>query len=126
MTSHDPSSANAIHTQSPADCLFCKLIAGQIPANIVFQNDHVLAFTDIAPKAPTHLLFIPRQHVESLAHVQDDALYAQVFSAIRDFASANGIAHYRVICNTGAGAGQTVFHWHAHLLAGRAFEWPPG
>jgi histidine triad (HIT) family protein len=111
---------------SKPDCLFCRIILGEIPAQIVFETDDVLAFNDIYPKAPTHVLFIPKIHVENLSDVSDPKLYADVFGAVASYARQNSLSDYRVVTNNGAGAGQSVFHWHVHLLAGRKLDWPPG
>ncbi|MEB3205722.1 MAG: histidine triad nucleotide-binding protein [Vampirovibrionales bacterium] len=111
---------------SKPDCLFCRIVTGEIPAQIVFETDHILAFNDIEPKAPTHVLFIPKTHVESLSDVQDPNLYSTLFSAVAAYAHQHKLQDYRVVSNNGAGAGQSVFHWHVHLLAGRTLSWPPG
>lgn len=110
-----------------SDCLFCKILAGEIPADIVAENEHTIAFRDINPVAPTHVLVIPRVHqpdIGSLA-VADPAVAAALLVDARAVAESAG-SDYRLVFNTGAGAQQTVFHCHAHVLAGRTFEWPPG
>ena len=113
-----------------SDCLFCKLVAGQIPATIVYQNDHVVAFTDITPQAPTHVLVVPRRHIASLNDLaaDDDALVGEMVRSAAAIAKDNGHAAggYRTVFNCQADAGQTVFHLHLHLLAGRTLGWPPG
>jgi histidine triad (HIT) family protein len=113
-----------------SDCLFCKLIAGQIPATIVYQNDHVVAFKDITPQAPTHVLVIPRRHIASLNDLApgDDALVGELVRTAAAIAKENGHADrgYRTVFNCNADAGQTVFHLHLHLLGGRKMTWPPG
>jgi histidine triad (HIT) family protein len=113
-----------------SDCLFCKLIAGQIPATIVYQNDDVVAFTDITPRAPTHVLIVPRRHIAGLNDLSpdDDALVGQMVRAAASIAKENGHADrgYRTVFNCNADAGQTVFHLHLHLLGGRKMTWPPG
>ncbi|MBI5600128.1 MAG: histidine triad nucleotide-binding protein [Gemmatimonadetes bacterium] len=110
------------------DCLFCKIIARSIPATIVAEDDHCLAFRDINPQAPTHILVIPKEHVPSLNEMTDPALAGRVLAFARDLAVKEGIADrgYRVVINTNAEAGQTMFHLHAHLLGGREQGWPPG
>ncbi len=110
------------------DCLFCGIIAKEIPATIVAEDDHCLAFRDINPQAPTHILVIPKEHVPSLNQMTDPALAGRVLAFARDLAVKEGIAErgYRVVINTNAEAGQTVFHLHAHLLGGRVQGWPPG
>ena len=116
----------------PADpnCLFCKIAAGEIPSSMVHEDDDVLAFRDISPRAPTHILVIPRDHVASAADLTeaDGPLLGKLFGAIADIARREGIADagYRLVSNVGRWGGQTVDHLHVHLLGGRAFEWPPG
>ena len=113
-----------------SDCLFCKVVAGQIPAAIVFQNDHVLAFNDITPRAPTHVLIVPRRHIASLNELgpDDDALVGEMVRAAAAIAKDQGLADrgYRTVFNCNADAGQTVFHIHLHLIGGRSLGWPPG
>ena len=113
-----------------ADCLFCKLIAGQIPATIVHQNDHLVAFKDITPQAPTHVLVVPRRHIGSLNDLSagDDPLVGEMVRAAAAIAKENGHAErgYRMVLNCNADAGQTVFHLHLHVLGGRKMTWPPG
>lgn len=110
------------------DCLFCKIAAGEIPATRVDENDRYLAFRDINPQAPTHVLAIPKVHVASLNDADDASLLGELLLFARDIAKAEGLADdgYRVVLNTNAGAGQTVFHIHAHVLGGRPMRWPPG
>jgi histidine triad (HIT) family protein len=110
------------------DCLFCRIVKKEIPATIVSENDHCVAFRDINPQAPTHVLVIPRQHVASLNDAKDAALIGQMHLLAVKIARAEGLAErgYRVVTNTNADAGQTVFHIHLHLLGGRRFTWPPG
>lgn len=109
-------------------CLFCKIIAREIPAGIIAEDEHCLAFRDINPQAPVHVLVIPKEHVPSLNQVTDAAMVGRVLAFARDVAAAQGVAEsgYRVVINTNADAGQTVFHLHAHVLGGRAAGWPPG
>lgn len=109
-------------------CLFCKIVAKEIPATIVAEDEYCLAFRDINPQAPTHILVIPKEHVPSLNQVTDPAVLGRVLAFARDLAAKEGIAErgYRVVINTNAEAGQTVFHLHAHLLGGREQGWPPG
>ena len=109
-------------------CLFCKIIAREIPATIVAEDAHCLAFRDINPQAPTHVLVIPKEHVASLNQATDPLLVGRVLLFARDVAVAAGVAEggYRVVLNTNADAGQTVFHLHAHVLGGRVAGWPPG
>jgi histidine triad (HIT) family protein len=112
------------------DCLFCKIRDGQIPAAITYRDDHVLAFKDITPKAAFHQLVIPLRHVARLADAEPDdaALLGRLMLAGARLAkeAGHGETGFRVVMNSGKDAGQTVFHVHLHVLAGRAFEWPPG
>ena len=108
-------------------CLFCRIVRGEIPAKIVHQDEHVVAFRDIDPKAPTHILVIPTEHVASLDEAKDAAQVGRLMLAAAEIARSEGITDgYRTVVNTGAGAGQTVFHIHLHLLGGRKLTWPPG
>ena len=114
-----------------ADCLFCAIVAGEIPATVVSETDRVLAFRDINPQAPTHVLVIPKDHyphVAALAAADDSGLLAEVISQAHQVAAAEQVGEtgYRVVVNTGEQAGQTVAHVHAHLLGGRLLTWPPG
>jgi histidine triad (HIT) family protein len=110
------------------DCLFCRIASGGIKANIVVQDTDFVAFRDINPQAPTHILVIPRKHVATLNEATDAGLLGKLLVRIRDIARAEGLSDrgYRVVINTNAEAGQSVFHLHAHLLGGRAMAWPPG
>ena len=116
-------------TDRDPDCLFCRIVAGEIPSDRVFEDDEVIAFRDIAPRAPTHVLVIPRRHVPD-AHVLTDAdgpLLAKLFAVMRRIADEAGLANgYRVVTNVGPAAGQSVAHLHFHLLGGRTMSWPPG
>jgi histidine triad (HIT) family protein len=111
-----------------ADCLFCKIGAGEIPADIVFEDESVIVFRDINPKAPTHVLAISRRHIPSAADLTDadGDLLAALFGAMRRAAEDAGLASYRIASNVGAESGQSVFHLHFHLLGGRPMTWPPG
>jgi histidine triad (HIT) family protein len=111
-----------------SNCLFCKIITGDIPAEIIYRNENVVAFNDIAPQAPTHVLIIPTLHVENAAALAkiSPTLTADLFVAAGEIATANALTGYRTVFNTGAEAGQTVFHAHLHLLGGRGLAWPPG
>jgi histidine triad (HIT) family protein len=110
------------------DCLFCKIAAGELKASIVAQDERFVAFRDVNPQAPTHILVIPRVHVATLDDVRDGDLLGGLLAHARDAARTEGLAErgYRVVINTHAEAGQTVFHLHAHVLGGRAMRWPPG
>lgn len=112
------------------DCLFCRIVAGEIPSDRVAQDDTVLAIRDIAPRAPTHVLLMPKEHIASAADLTDaDAtLLGRIFATAADLARSEGIAEggYRIVTNIGTWGGQTVDHLHFHLMGGRAFTWPPG
>ena len=109
-------------------CLFCRIVRGEIPAKLVAENEHCVAFRDINPQAPTHVLVVPREHVASLNEAADPALVGRVALFAAEVARKEGIAErgYRTVFNTNADAGQTVFHLHLHLLGGRHLGWPPG
>ena len=109
-------------------CLFCRIVRKEIPAQIVAESADCVAFRDINPQAPVHILVIPREHVASLADVTDPTMVGKMTSLARDLAQREGIAAggYRLVINTNADAGQTVFHLHLHLLGGRRMGWPPG
>jgi histidine triad (HIT) family protein len=112
-----------------SDCLFCKIAAKQIPAKVVYEDADVFAFEDIGPQAPTHILIIPRKHFASLNDVtpQDQAVLGKLQLVAAQIARDKKLLDgYRTVVNSGAGAGQTVFHMHLHLLGGRDFHWPPG
>ncbi|MEU8341765.1 histidine triad (HIT) family protein [Actinomadura meyerae] len=112
------------------DCLFCKIVAGDVPATIVRESAGTVAFRDINPQAPTHVLVIPREHHPTAGELAaaDAGLLAEVIREAHGVAADEGIAEtgYRIVFNTGAQAGQTVFHVHAHVLGGRGLNWPPG
>jgi histidine triad (HIT) family protein len=112
------------------DCLFCRIIDRKIPAKIVYEDERVVAIEDIHPQAPVHLLVIPRHHLPSLLEVktEDEALLGHLFLVASQLARERGLDSkgYRTVINNGAGAGQTVFHLHVHVLGGRSFHWPPG
>ena len=111
-----------------SDCLFCRIVRREIPATIVREDEHTLAFRDSDPKAPTHVLVIPKTHVASLADAPDASTLGRVLLAAAQIAKDEGIetSGYRTVINTGADAGQTVHHVHVHLLGGRHLKWPPG
>jgi histidine triad (HIT) family protein len=112
------------------DCLFCRIVAGEVPADTVYQDEHCLAFRDINPQAPVHVLVIPREHLESLdeAGRKDEAMLGHLLRVAARVANEQGLSEsgYRTVINTGAGAGQSVFHLHVHVLGGRELSWPPG
>jgi histidine triad (HIT) family protein len=112
------------------DCIFCKIVAGQIPAKLVYQDEQVLAFHDISPVAPVHVLIVPHRHIESLAVLteEDAEVIGRLLAAAEPVARLTGVAAsgYRVVFNVGRDAGIAVYHLHAHLLGGRKLSWPPG
>jgi len=111
------------------DCLFCRIIAGEIPAKKVFEDQHTFAFEDIHPQAPTHVLVVPKRHIHGLkeASAEDAEIVGRCHLAAAEVARQRGIEDgYRTVLNVGPGAGQSVFHLHVHLLGGRNLGWPPG
>jgi histidine triad (HIT) family protein len=115
---------------SEQSCLFCRMIAGEVPADLLHQDESCVVIRDINPQAPTHVLVIPREHMESLneASVRDEALLGHLLRVGARIANDEGHAEdgYRTVINTGTGAGQSVFHLHVHVLGGRPMTWPPG
>jgi histidine triad (HIT) family protein len=110
-----------------ADCVFCKIVSGEIPSTKVFEDEHTYAFADTNPQAPTHVLVVTRKHRTDIVDVGGDAQGAAgLLAGIRGLAEQEGLADFRTVFNTGAGVGQSVFHVHAHVLAGRPMGWPPG
>ncbi len=111
-------------------CLFCRIVAGEIPADFIHRDDLSIVIRDINPQAPTHLLVIPQEHIDSLndASQKDEALLGHLLRVAARVANAAGLAEggYRTVINNGAGAGQSVFHLHVHVLGGRPMNWPPG
>jgi histidine triad (HIT) family protein len=112
------------------DCLFCKIRDGDIPADLVYENDDVLAFRDVNPQAPTHVLIVPKKHIATVNDLDetDVRLSGEMYLAAKSIAASEGIDEdgYRLVVNCNSRAGQTVFHIHMHLLGGRAMTWPPG
>ena len=110
--------------------IFKRILDGEIPADVVYEDDQCLAFHDVAPQAPVHILVIPKKEIVSIEHLseEDEQLVGHIFLVIQKIARDQGLANdgYRVICNCGEGGGQTVFHLHYHLMGGRALPWPPG
>ena len=120
----------AVTTDSATDCLFCRIVAGEIPSDRVHEDDLVIAFRDITPRAPTHVLLVPRRHIASALDLTDSdgPLVGRLFAVAAELARSLGIARdgYRLVSNVGRWGGQSVDHLHIHLMGGRAFEWPPG
>jgi len=112
------------------NCLFCKIVAGDIPADILYETDNVLAFRDINPQAPFHALIIPKKHIATINHLEneDAALVGQLYLAAKQLAEQEGFVErgYRTVMNCGEEGGQTIYHIHLHVLAGRSLTWPPG
>jgi len=111
------------------DCLFCKIVAGQIPAQIVYEDDEIMAFRDIAPVAPQHILIIPKKHLTGPSAIgeEDEQLIGRLMRIASQVAAENGIGDaFRLVMSNGAAAGQLVFHLHMHILGGRPLHWPPG
>ena len=110
------------------ECLFCRLIRGEIPAKLVAQTPECVAFRDIDPQAPTHIVIVPRAHIPTLMDVEDPLIVGQMTRLATDIAKREGVAEsgFRVVINTNANGGQTVYHLHMHLLGGRRMGWPPG
>ena len=111
-----------------SDCLFCKIVKGEIPSNKVYEDELCYAFYDIDPQAPVHFLVIPKEHIASVAEVNEDnaPVVAHIFSVIAKVTKELGVDSYRVVSNIGLQAGQSVFHLHFHVLGGRDMTWPPG
>jgi len=110
------------------NCLFCKIVAGEIPGEVVHTTERTVAFRDVNPQAPTHVLVVPRRHFANAAELAagDPQASAELLLTAAAVATAEGYDDYRLVYNTGAGVGQTVFHTHLHVLAGRPMTWPPG
>ena len=112
------------------DCLFCKIVAGEIPSTVVLDRGGVFAFRDVNPQAPTHILIVPKDHVRDVSALgpDDGSLLVEIVAAANELARSEGVAEsgYRLVANVGPDAGQTVFHLHVHLLGGRGMAWPPG
>jgi len=124
------SGAAAEAARRDPDCLFCRIVAGEIPSTRIAEDDLVIAIRDIAPRAPTHVLIMPRDHIPSAADLTDEdaTLIGRIFAEAAGIARSEGIAEggYRIVTNVGAWGGQTVDHLHFHLMGGRPFSWPPG
>ena len=109
------------------DCLFCRIVAGKIPATVVYEDDDVMAINDVFPRAPFHVLVVPRKHIARLSDLEDESLGGRLLQAVRKVARQGGVGdNFRLVINNGDHAGQSVWHLHLHVLGGREFGWPPG
>ena len=109
------------------DCLFCRIVAGKLPATVVYEDDHVMAINDVFPRAPFHVLVVPRKHIARLSDLEDEPLGGRLLQAVRKVARQGGVGdNFRLVINNGDQAGQAVMHLHIHVLGGREFGWPPG
>ena len=109
------------------DCLFCRIVAGKIPATVVYEDDDVMAINDVFPRAPFHVLVVPRKHIARLSDLEDESLGGRLLQAVRKVARQGGVGdNFRLVVNNGDHAGQSVWHLHLHVLGGREFGWPPG
>ncbi len=112
---------------SSENCIFCKVASKELPAKIIFENEDCIAFNDIKPVSPTHILVIPKKHYKNLWEVKDKELLGKLLLTVKDIAKQEGLENgFRTIINTGDNGGQTVYHLHVHLLGGRFHKWPPG
>ncbi len=108
------------------DCIFCKIVRKEVPADILFEDNDMLIFNDINPQAPTHLLVIPKEHISTFSELDDAVLMGKIFTKVNEVSKAQKLKNYRVVINNGKDAGQEVFHLHVHIIAGREMSWPPG
>lgn len=108
------------------DCVFCKIANKEIPSNLIYEDENVAAFYDLNPQAPIHFLVIPKKHYASLNEINSQEVFGEIFSVIPKITKQLGIKEYRTVVNTGESAGQTVYHIHVHVMAGRNFTWPAG
>ena len=110
-----------------SDCIFCKIVGGDIPSAKVYEDDYVYAFNDIDPQAPVHIVLVPKKHYDNIKDLDDDKIKISIFNAIQKIALDQKLdGGFRVVCNTGEQGGQTVEHLHFHILSGRNLQWPPG
>jgi histidine triad (HIT) family protein len=109
------------------DCLFCRIVAGKIPATVVYEDDYVMAINDVFPRAPFHVLVVPRKHIAKLSDLEDESLGGRLLQTVGKVARQGGVGdNFRLVVNNGDHAGQSVWHLHLHVLGGREFGWPPG
>ncbi|MCK4762254.1 MAG: histidine triad nucleotide-binding protein [Candidatus Aminicenantes bacterium] len=109
-----------------SNCIFCRIANGEISTELLYEDDKVVAFKDLNPQAPIHILIIPKEHSDSVKEMNDEVSIGRLFTAAKKVAEKLDTEHYRLVINTGIGAGQSVFHTHLHLLGGRLMSWPPG
>ncbi len=108
------------------NCIFCKIAKKEIPVQLLHEDEYTVAFNDLNPQAPVHILVIPKEHIASLNELNDKQIMSALFNAVKEVTKKLSITDYRTVINTGKAAGQEVFHIHLHVLAGRQFNWPPG
>lgn len=109
------------------DCIFCKIVSGEIPSKVVYEDENVLAFNDIDPQAPIHIVVIPKTHFANILELNDSSILSAIFESIKKIAAEQKMKDgFRIVCNTGSQGGQTVEHLHFHILSGRNLQWPPG
>lgn len=109
------------------DCIFCKIVSGEIPSKVVYEDENVLAFNDIDPQAPIHIVVIPKKHFANILELNDSSILSAIFESIKKIAAEQKMKDgFRIVCNTGSQGGQTVEHLHFHILSGRNLQWPPG
>ena len=109
------------------DCIFCKIVSGEIPSKVVYEDENVLAFNDIDPQAPIHIVVIPKKHFANILQLNDSSILSAIFESIKKIAAEQKMKDgFRIVCNTGSQGGQTVEHLHFHILSGRNLQWPPG
>jgi histidine triad (HIT) family protein len=113
-------------TAAEAPCLFCRIVRRELPTPLLYEDEAAVAFADIAPQAPVHVLFVPKTHTPTHLQTEETAVLGALLRAVRLWALGEGLSDYRLVINNGAQAGQSVFHLHVHLLAGRPLQWPPG
>ena len=109
-----------------SECIFCQILAGRKPAAIVYEDDRCVAFEDVNPKSPVHVLVVPRKHIPTLSDAADEALLGHLLAVSSRVAKDKGTGSFRLVINTNAAAGQTIYHLHVHVMGGRAMRWPPG
>ena len=109
-----------------SECIFCKIVKKEIPSELIYEDSKIIAFNDISPVAPEHILVIPKEHFATIEDVEKTEIFSHLFSKVCEIAKLKGLKDYRIIINKGEKAGQTVFHLHIHIIGGRDLQWPPG